>query len=55
MHGEGSGALASYGGGGSIVNSGRMRTCRGDEGRLVESSTTMTVEPWREGQHGARS
>jgi hypothetical protein len=29
-----------------------MRTCRGEEGGLVESATTMTVEPWREGQQG---
>ena len=54
MHGEWSGSLALYGGGweSSTVSSGRMRTCRGEEGGLVESATTMTVEPWREGQHG---
>jgi hypothetical protein len=54
MHGEWSESLALYGGGweSSTVSSGRMRTCRGDEGGLVESATTMTVEPWREGQQG---
>ena len=53
MHGEWSGSLALYGGGWeSTVSSGRMRTCRGEEGGLVVSATTMTVEPWREGQHG---
>jgi hypothetical protein len=53
MHGERSESLALYGGGceSSTVSSGRMRTCRGDEGGLEESaSTTMTVEPWQEGQ-----
>ena len=49
MHGEWSGSLALYGGGcESTVSSGRMRGCRGEEGGL----TTMTVEPWREGQQG---
>lgn len=55
MHGEWScsGSLALYGGGWeSTVSSGRMRTCRGEEGGLIESATTMTVEPWREGQQG---
>lgn len=50
MHGEWSEPFGLYGGGSeSIVRSGRMRTCRGEEGGLVESATTMTVEPWREG------
>ncbi len=52
MHGEWSGSLTHGGGWESTVSSGRMRTCRGEEGGLVESATTMTVEPWREGQHG---
>jgi hypothetical protein len=54
MHGEWSTSLALYGGGceSSTVSSGRMRTCRGEEGGLDESETTMTVEPWREGQQG---
>ena len=52
MHGEWSDILEPHGGWGSIVSSGRMRTWRGDWGGLVDSSTTITAEPWREGQHG---